>query len=342
MESVDQDKCLIRFPLKAPVEEQTSKTNFRLDEDSHENSSLAMSMIPSLDDLIQNAEVLVRAKDFDLAKNLVGRSLQFYPRSQKLLNLLAEVSVILKDWDMVEKSYRALVEMNGSEENVLKFCETLQRTGRYSEARQQYSDLLARIHLSEENLFQVYKDLGNLCMREDDLDSAEEYYNKAFAIDHYSDALLVNFGTLELKKGQTETALKRYREALEVNSENSQAWVGLALIHREYGDFELSYANVSSALDHDPFNISALKLFSDWSAAAGRSQAAIQKLIEYLKTHDQDEEILLILAKMYFVSGQASLAVIEAEKVFSLNPENREAYNFLQVIMEHAQRSENT
>ena len=104
---------------------------------------------------------------------------------------------------------------------------------------------------------------------------------------------------LELKKGGTDTALTRFREALEVNPKNSQAWVGLALIHRQYGDFDLSYANVSSALDHDPFNVSALKLYSDWSAASGRSQAAIQRLTEYLETHDQDDDILLVLGKMW-------------------------------------------
>lgn len=341
MESMEPDKCPIRFPLKTSVEKQETSVNFPMEHPDKSEKVAPKSTIPTLEELVENAEVLVRGRDFDLAKNLVGRSLQFYPRNQKLLNLLAEVSVILRDWDMVEKSYRALVDVDDCEENVLKLCETLQRTGKFSEARRQYSDLLARTNVSEENLFQVYKDMGNLCIREDDLDSAEEFYNKAFAIDHYSDALLVNFGTLELKKGNTDTALSRFREALEVNPKNSQAWVGLALIHRQYGDFDLSYANVSSALDHDPHNVSALKLYSDWSAAAGRSQAAIQRLTDYLETHDQDDDILLVLGKMYFVAGQIPLAVLEAEKAFSLNPENQEAYEFLQVAMDYAQRSEN-
>lgn len=340
MESVEQDKCPTRFPVKASIKESEDEAIFQVSDIGEGMALSAQSTIPKLDDLVENAQILIRGRDFDLAKNLVGRSLQFYPRNLKLLNLLAEVSVILRDWQMVEKSYRALVDIDDSEENVLKLCETLQRTGRFSEARKQYSDLLARTNVSEENLFQVYKDLGNLCIREDDLDSAEEFYNKAFAIDHYSDTLLVNFGTLELKKGCTEVALERFRDALEVNSENSQAWVGLALIHRQYGDFELSYANVSSALDHDPYNVSALKLFSDWSAATGRSQAAIQRLVEYLEIHDQDDEVLLVLAKMYFVSGQIPLAVLEAEKAFSLNPDNRDAFNFLKVAMDYVQKGE--
>lgn len=330
METMIPDKRQILFPLK-PSQQESIKIE----------PSKPISTIPKLHDLISNTEILIRARDFDLAKNLVGRSLQFYPRNIQLLNLLAEVSVILNDWEMVEKSYQALVEIESNEENVIKLCETLQRRQKYSEARQYYLDLLARTNISEENLFQVYKDLGNLCIRENDLDSAEEYYNKAFAIDHYSDHLFVNFGTLELKRGNTDMALQRFRDALQVNPKNAQAWVGLALIHRQYGDFDLSYANVSSALDHDPYNVPALKLFSDWSAAMGHSQNAINRLIAYLEKNDQDDEMLLIYAKMQFVAGNTQLAILEAEKAFSLNPQNKDAYDFLEVIRPKIQKGEN-
>ena len=133
MESMEPDKCPIRFPLKNSVENQESKVNFSMEQTENSGDSQAKSTIPSIEELVENAEVLVRARDFDLAKNLVGRSLQFYPRNRQLLNLLAEISVILRDWEMVEKSYRALVDVDDSEESVLKLCETLQRTGHYSE-----------------------------------------------------------------------------------------------------------------------------------------------------------------------------------------------------------------
>ena len=106
MEFAEHDKRHIRFPLKKEKAEGGKPKSF----------------IPDLDDLIENAEVLIRGKEYDLAKNLVGRSLQFYPDNLPLLHLLAEVSVVLEDWPMVETSYSAIVNIDPSEENVIKYC----------------------------------------------------------------------------------------------------------------------------------------------------------------------------------------------------------------------------
>ena len=68
---------------------------------------------------------------------------------------------------------------------------------------------------------------------------------------------MVNYGTLEIQRENLEKALTYFREAIQNNSENDKAWVGLALVHRHMGDFELSHANIERALDISASNRTA-------------------------------------------------------------------------------------
>ncbi|MCB0749567.1 MAG: tetratricopeptide repeat protein, partial [Ignavibacteriae bacterium] len=216
--------------------------------------------------------------------------------------------------------------------NVIALCDALQELGEYSEAKLKYEELLIKKSISEENLFNIYKQIGNLSVRDGDLEAAEEYYNKAFSIDSKSDTLLVNFGTLEMQRGDYEKALIRFREAIEINKSNAKAWIGLGMIHRKYGDHELSIANIVCALDLEPENKTALKLYSDWSVHSSCIQSACERLEAYLEKNDQDVEFILIYAKLNFILGKIDKAKLEAEKAFSLEPENIDTLEFINIV----------
>lgn len=132
------------------------------------------------------------------------------------------------------------------------------------EALRYFFKVLEFMGEDESLLFETYKYIGNIYVREHDWDGAEEYYNKAYTLNPFSDVLMVNYGILEMQRDQWDLALKKLRYAVQINSKNDKAWVALALIHRFYGDQELSLSNIEKALDINPENTTATALIYEW------------------------------------------------------------------------------
>lgn len=328
MEFTGPDKGVAHFPLDKPASEQTAKFDFN--KESH--SKVSTRALPSCDDLLENAEVLIRNGELNLAKNLLGRSLQFYPKNLKLLNFFAEVSVVLEDWPMVAKAYECIVNIENNEDNIIKLSESLQKIGSSKLAKELLLDLLARQNISEENQFQVYKDLGNLSVGDGDFETAEEFYNKAFAMNPDSDVLLVNYGTLELQRCQLEDAGARFRSALALNTKNARAWLGLALVHKQFGDDDLALGNVIKSLDYDPNNSLAMKTYVEWCVNKGMASEALEKVSEFLEVNDQNSEFALIQSQLFFVVGRFQHAKLAVEKSLVLDPKNANAAKYLKFL----------
>ncbi len=76
--------------------------------------------------------------------------------------------------------------------------------------------------------------------------------------------------------------MARFRQAVEINPQSARAWLGLALIHRHYGDHDLAWANLERALDLEPTSSAGMELLLDWSGKDGRVERVAERLIDAL------------------------------------------------------------
>lgn len=164
------------------------------------------------------------------------------------------------------------------------------------EAKNSYQKLL-NYDLSETQRFDVYKNLGNVYLKMMDLNLAEGCYCKAAVIFPKNSILKVNMGVLEIQKGNLEKAKANFIEALELDQKNDTGWMGLALVHRSYSDFELSTACCLKALDINPENKTALIHLAKWSEESS-SLTPILPFKNYLKNHPNDVEILKVMKNL--------------------------------------------
>lgn len=181
-------------------------------------------------------------------------------------------------------------------------------------------------------LFTCYKNLGNILVRAGDLDGAEEFYNKAYTLQPDSDVLLVNLGTLEMQKHNLERALERYRYAVELNTTNPRAWIGLALVHREYGDWDLSWGNLERALDIDPYDMTALELMIEWGIKESKFEALIGRLDIYTQTHRQHIEMIETYIKVLIIGGRIEKARNYIDEILSESPHLAVALEFAKAL----------
>lgn len=197
-------------------------------------------------------------------------------------------------------------------------------------ALSQLFDVLSQLVSDEELLFETYKNIGCVYLKEKEFDLAEEYFHKAFAINAENDSLLVNLGVLGYLKRDISKSLFYLREAINKNQKNDKAWVGLAMAHLEFGDKDLSWSNLKKAVDTEPMNRTALVLISDLAESDSQLEFCQNALIRYLELDNFDEQISHLLINTFIKRNDFQRAQLESLKTYLWNPsnsKNEELYN---------------
>ncbi|MGZ3772835.1 MAG: tetratricopeptide repeat protein [Pseudobdellovibrionaceae bacterium] len=273
---------------------------------------------------LRNAQLLMKHRDYSLAMNLLRQASNKESKNPLTLSLLTTCLEKLGKSQEALIAYRALISVDYGFESLFGYATCLYKLGRDQEALDKYYEALAVLTEENENLFELYKNMGNIFVRRGDFDAAEEYYNKAYTMNPSSDVLLVNFGTLEVQRSDFDKSLYCFRKAIEINPENDKAWVGLAMVHNQFTDTELAWANIETALDINKKNRTAVHLAANWGIRDGKIQKAIDFLQSYLGSVEEDEEMSLVLINLFCSSGQLESALIEMERVLLWNPEHQE------------------
>lgn len=316
-------QALQQFDFEFRLEEKKANEQ-RFEFESKKNPELVEAFI--------NAKNLLLKGEAQLAYGLYSSILKTDSQNELAVRGLAESAKALFRHDEALSILKILIEQHKTSENYKLLADQLYAMSYFEDAIEFYMRSLQAQDLDPQNLFNVYKNIGNIFLRLSDPDSAEEFYNKAYTLDPESDVLFVNYGSLYVYKGDYNKALERFREAVQLNDKNDKAWVGLAMIHREYGDLELSWANVEKALDLEPANESAIKLVADWAMKDNEIEKAIARLGCYLKFNNQDAVITMWFAKFLYFSERLEEAKIKIEHALKLNPNLDGASDVFSVI----------
>jgi Flp pilus assembly protein TadD len=270
--------------------------------------------------LVKNALILVENREFSLAMNLLRNVLMRKPNDPRALRWLGHCLRETGKLDEAVKCFKGLYAIQGDNEAASLFAEALYLSGKDQQALHVYNELLMKVTNASPELFDIYKNLGNIYVRAGDFDAAEECYHKANTIRTDSDILMVNYGTLEIQRENFSDAVERFRRAVEINPENDKGWVGLALVHRQMGDLQLASANVERALDINPRNKTALSVLVEWSAQDHDFSPAVRRLKEFLVLESEDAEMSFLLARIFVHQNYMEEARMELERALALDP----------------------
>lgn len=283
--------------------------------------------------LIANADLLIKHDEKVLASHLLRKCLYLDSHHPEALKRLATCLTKEADLPIKRKAIETLVQSDLCFENLAKLGHCFYQENQDRKAYDTYIEALGMLTNESAELFEVYKNLGNICLREADFDSALEFYNKAFTLNSRSDILQVNLGTLALQQQALEEAVTRFREALEINSRNDKAWVGLALVHNAMGDHVLARANLENALDANSTNRTAVHLAASWAVRDQDLAFAVEALEDFVSAVDCDEEMSLLLIHLFCLRNQLFEARLELERLLLWNPSNPKLLQIEQEIL---------
>lgn len=283
---------------------------------------------------IQGADLLLKNNEPCLAKALLCKALNTNSREErairKMIELIERSGGDSEERLKLAKAYHAFSQ---SLESSLLLAKTYYDREELDQALDLYFKAATLIVSEDESVFEIYKDIGNIYVRQHDFEGAEEYYHKAFALNPDSDVLQVNLGTLEVQRQDWGEARERFRTALTLNAKNDRAWVGLALSHHALGDVDLALANLSNSLDINPRNRTAVHLMAAWGQKYERRDEAIVALQNYLSEFPFDEDLSAALLELLCEKREYGLARLELEKLLCWNPTREDLLVFEEELL---------
>lgn len=283
--------------------------------------------------LVKNAQILNSHSEYQLASNLLKQAsnLQTHPLVLKELtkNLIQqekwhEAIRVCHQWNQIETQF----------ESVYFRAQIEYQLNLDDKSLQSFFEALSIVDDARIELFDVFKNIGNLFVRKSDFESAEEFYNKAYALDSASDTLLVNYGILEMQRGDLNKAKDRFRSAVQMNSRNDKAWVGLSMVHFEFGDEELGVANLKKAIDLCPGNKTAIQLAVQKMTQRTYCEYLVEILSQYLSDFDFDEDVSCQLIQKFYEAGQIDLAYLESQRLILWNPDREDYFKLNMHLLE--------
>jgi tetratricopeptide (TPR) repeat protein len=285
-----------------------------------------------LQSLLGQALLLIDNGDYRLAQAIIRRLLERDPYFSEAIKWQAYCFRQLGDFENGIRCALAFSRLVPGEDSYCQLADFYYQVGRDQEAIANYEKALGVIEYESPHLFEIYKNIGNICLKAGNVDAAEENYNRAFTLSPHSDALLVNFGTLEIQRNNLRGATDRFRQALELNQNNDKAWVGLALVNRKKGDNDLAWGALERALDLAPTNETALSLAIQWGIDDWRFETPIRRLTDYVGQNGQDSNMSYSLAALLYKAGHIRDASIEVERTLVLEPGRQDAQELRTLI----------
>jgi tetratricopeptide (TPR) repeat protein len=279
--------------------------------------------------LLKNALILIDHGDYDLALNLISTILNEIPEHKESLKWKGYCLFQTGQKEKALEPFLKLAEAEPSEQNYYQLAENLYECAQYELSKVFFEKALDLIDYESPFLFPIYKTLGNICVHQRDFESAEEFYNKAYVLNIHSDELFVNYGTLEIQRGNNDLAQDRFKQALHLNANNVKAWIGLSLVNRSKSDKDLSWANLYRALDIDPTNPTGLKLTVDWSLEDFEFEKAIDRLEKFFALQEPNVEWKLTYAGLLYHAGEWKKARIQCEEILIQKPNYQPALEVL-------------
>lgn len=291
-------------------------TTNQLNKELNANISIAAA------EVLKNAQILFENGEKSLALNLLRVALNRDHTNVIIMQQLAKYLEGLKKFDESIKIREQILKIDYGFMTVFHLAQSYYLSGNDQLALDKYYEALSIMVEDEDVLFEIYKNMGNIFVRQGDFEAAEEYYNKSCTISDQSDVLFVNYATLAVQRSDFDRARDYFRNAVEINPQNDKAWIGLAMVHNQFADFELAWANLEKGIDINGKNRTGVFLYSQWALRDQKYLNAVKVLESFLSEVECDEDLSLALINFYILLGNVQAAKIELSKLDFWLPES--------------------
>jgi tetratricopeptide (TPR) repeat protein len=277
----------------------------------------------NLDYLMENAELLVSATDYALARNIYKRVVQTGQSSLQTSRALLGMAKCFECENQPEearKKYEESIAYHASFETYQRLANLLLSQNKPYQAAETLERSLHLKDLSPRIRYELHKAAGNSWMRSCEMASAERNYRKALEIDPSADEIQANLGALYLHAEKIEEARRRFQDALAANPRNDKAFSGLGSCFLAMGDRQNAHDHFARALQINLHNPQAIFHLVKCAYHLKSYATAANVVEKYIEVAPVNINLLYSLAGLHFHLGRVEESRAKCEKILELNP----------------------
>ncbi|NDD91497.1 tetratricopeptide repeat protein [bacterium] len=289
-----------------------------------------------IQDLRTSAEVLISARDYALARNilltmvrngtLVGWALRTMGKTYEFEENLDRARRCFQDAIAYEphlEAYRCLASLEIRSKNDAAAADALERA-------LNLRDLLPNIR------FEIHKASGNCWMRAQRMEKAEHHYKRALSIDPTSDQISSNLGALYLQSGRIRDAQRFFEDALVANPSNSRALSGLGAAYLAEGKKREAHDQFARSLQIDLNQPNSIYHLVKCAYEIKSYATAARILGDYVQVSPVNANLLYSLAGFQFHLGRIDEARATVSKILQIQPTHTGANELSKLIERYA------
>lgn len=219
----------------------------------------------------------------------------------------------------------------------INYAKALYKTGQIDKAIEYLSSKLSNIYPEDKKVITI---LGNVMLEKGDTDSAIHYFNNALKIDPEDIDALIGAGSAFNKLGKTDKAIENFSKVLMIDSFNALAHYNLGVIKERQGKTTEAIHHYSEAIRISPKSTDALTNLASIMADQGSMDRAIEYLNKALKADPSNADICYNLGIISLRVGRANDAIQYFQNAIQLNPDFVPARKALDQVLGNKGRPE--
>jgi tetratricopeptide (TPR) repeat protein len=282
--------------------------------------------------LLKNANLLMSAKDYGLAKNIFRAVAQTGESTSQALH---GIGVCLEAEGKLEEAKAQFEESIAYQPSFAAYRKLIQILVRQTKFQQaaEISERALQLHSLEKNIrIELHTIAGTCWSKTNIMHKAEKHFLRASDLAPESEEIQVHLGNLYLQGGRNEDAKRRFADAFAANSKNFSAIMGLAATAVAEGDIRSAHDYYVQALNIELNNPTAIFYLVKYAYELKTYATAARLVEEYIQVAPVSISLLYSLAGLQFHLGRIGDSKKTAQKILSLQPQHQATQDLLKII----------
>mgnify|MGYP001793240144 CR=1 FL=1 len=234
---------------------------------------------------------LLKDGDLETARNVYAEALPFLEEKTEVLTRIVAIDRRLKGEQQAEDTLQQYITAN-PDDSELRFALPALYCDReeFDRCRNEFSRLSELEGLSEEDRVRALNGVADVSMAERDFDAARVAADKVLEFDARDPDALITKGQLSLTEENAEEAIQFFREALNVDPDNTEGMVYLALAYEQSGQVKFADAQFARAIDQAGYTKEIINQYRPFLVRNNEQERAVELLQRYRRSNPNDPD----------------------------------------------------
>ncbi len=280
----------------------------------------------SPDAQLSMARSFIEKGEYSRAEETCRKVLVATPQNSDALNLLGQVLKLIGQYEAARSHFQEALSLNPNHLGARLNLGIMQNEWSEYDASRQTLQFFISYYQSHPNLSaEELTIIAQACVYLNRVRDANDLFNDATRVDKTNWQAFIPWGNLFLLKYNIPDAAGAFEDALKINPNAAEAYLGLARCSMT-SDFEKSKHAAETALDKNPNSVEAQDLLAELEIAVGDFKSALGKLEKQLQVNPNALTTRSLRAVCFYFLKDDQNFRNEETKILSINPEYGELY----------------